>query len=218
MVKIGILGNKNKTITIDILAQLCKASGMKVSTIKNINLNNCLKINKNFFSNYIEELNKNSVDMVIIKLTEEGLKRDWFSSINFDVIIYTVTRNEKKYKLFYPIERKIFYNVSKNGVIIINSDDRKIFKLLKGNKTRLITYGFNSKASVTASSIQQEEKDRRIQCCVQRTIITFSGKKLEPQEFSITLPLNQDDELYGALGAITAAIINDVNISINKIL
>ena len=45
-----------------------------------------------------------------------------------------------------------------------------------------------------------------------KKLTTFSGKVLEPQEFSITLPLSQNHELYSALAAITAAMLNDIKI------
>lgn len=217
MVKVGILGNHGKTATIDLLAQLCKNSGMKVSVIIDMDLSIYLHNNESSFLNYIDELGKNNIDMIIVKLSEEGLLKDWFSNIDFDVIIYTIGRSEEEYKSLYPSERKLFFTLTNNTVSIINADDRSIFKLLKGNKTHLITYGFNSKASITASSVQQEELNRCVQCCVQRTLTTFSGRKLEPQEFSISLPLSQDQEIYSALAAITAAMINDIEIP-NKIL
>lgn len=213
MVKVGILGDHGKTITINILAQLCKNSGMKVSIVKDPSFIVCLHNNEVSFFNYMNELDKNNFDMAIVKLTEEGLKKDWFSNIHFDVIIYTTGRSEEEYNTLYSRERRLFFTLPRDSISIINADDRRVLKLLNGKKTRFITYGFNSKASITASSIQQEEQNKRVQFCVQRTLITFSGKQLEPQEFSITLPLNQDQEVYSVLAAITAAMINDIHVS-----
>jgi UDP-N-acetylmuramate-alanine ligase len=107
----------------------------------------------------------------------------------------------------------MFFTLSQDAVGIINADDKRLIDFLKRKMTRLITYGFNSTAYITASSIQEEELNNRIQCCVQKKLTTFSGKVLEPQEFSITLPLSQNHELYSALAAITAAMLNDRKIS-----
>jgi UDP-N-acetylmuramoyl-L-alanyl-D-glutamate--2,6-diaminopimelate ligase len=83
----------------------------------------------------------------------------------------------------------------------------------------LITYGLNSKASITASSIQQDiEKERIVQCCLQRELITLSGKLVDPGEFTVLLPLHTGAEVYSALGAITAALLNDVELEDKKIL
>ncbi|NLK97208.1 Mur ligase family protein [Defluviitalea saccharophila] len=219
MVKVGILGNHGKTAAVNFLAQLCKSSGRKVSVLKDIDLSICLHTKEFSFQDYIHALSKSDIEMFIVKISEEGLINNWFSGIDFDVLIYTIGRSEEDYKCkdLYFGERRLFFTLARDAVSIVNADDRSIFKLLKGNKTHLITYGFNSKASITASSIQEEEFNKRVQCCVQRTLTTFSGKELEPQEFSITLPLKNDQELYSALAAITAAMINDVVIP-NKIL
>ncbi|NLM13913.1 MAG: hypothetical protein GX209_09240 [Epulopiscium sp.] len=212
MVKVGILGNHGKTAAINVLAQLCKSSGMKVSVLKDMDLSMCLHSREVSFQDYIHVLSKSNIEMLIVKITEEGIINNWFSDIDFDILIYTIGRSEEDYKCkaLYSGERRLFFTLSKDAVSIVNADDRSIFKLLKGNKTHLITYGFNSKASITASSIQEEEFNKRVQCCVQRTLTTFSGRELEPQEFSITLPLNNDQEVYSALAAVTAAMINDV--------
>ena len=191
---------------------------MKVSVLKE-NLSTWLHNKEITFQEYIHALSKSNIEMLIVKITEEGLVNNWFSNVDFDVLIYTMGRTEEdyNYNALYSEERKLFFTLAKDAVSIVNVDDRSVFKLLKGNKTHLITYGFNPKASITASSIQEDEFSRRVQCCVQRTITTFSGRELEPQEFSVTLPLKNDQEVYSALAAITAALINDVAIP-NKIL
>ncbi|NLK21572.1 MAG: hypothetical protein GX308_05715 [Epulopiscium sp.] len=212
MVKIGVLGNQGKSRTIDILAQLCRNSGMKVGIIKELNLGSVVYGEEVCFLNYIKELEKNNIDIAILRLTKEGIKNNYFLGIAFDIIIYTIDRGEEEYKKFYLDKGKLFFALNADGVYIMNADDRGAFKLLKGSRTRLITYGFNPRASITTSSIQQEDINKRLQFCVQRTLTTFSGKKLEPQEFSITLPLNQEQEVYSALAAVTAAMINDIDI------
>ena len=59
---------------------------------------------------------------------------------------------------------------------------------------KVITYGFNSKSTVTASSITEEE----MLICVQRNIINIKGKKIEPQEINIEkdIMLDNYDNMY----------------------
>jgi len=71
-------------------------------------------------------------------------------------------------------------------------------------KGKLITYGFNMKASVTASSVSDES----LQVCIQRGFESIKGSRFGPQEFktdcpSFVSPLN-------LLGAVAACAVCDV--------
>jgi len=63
---------------------------------------------------------------------------------------------------------------------IVNTDDKTTLKLLKKFNTDIVTCGFNSKASVTASSIL----DEKVVFCVQRAFQTLDGQSVCQQEFS----------------------------------
>ena len=66
----------------------------------------------------------------------------------------------------------------------------------------IITYGFNAKATVTISSI----KDENTMLCVQRTI---NGAKeiIDVQEFSIQIEKNNVNKLYNVLVIFTILAI-----------
>jgi hypothetical protein len=85
--------------------------------------------------------------------------------------------------------------------LILNMDKREIRPLLPGSceAYKLITYGFNRKACVTASSTM----DGMLQACVQRGFITLDGDLREPCEFG--LPLEGDSET--ALGIAAALMV-----------
>ena len=100
----------------------------------------------------------------------------------------------------------------RHTILIVNTDDRRVFplKLKTGNK--LITCGMNHRASVTLSSYLEpmgDEKSSKIQCCIQRNIPTVSGRIFEPQEFSLLLEQGQKS-VSGALAAVTTLIAADV--------
>ena len=86
------------------------------------------------------------------------------------------------------------------GVIIMNSDERNFAGLRLSKPVRLITYGYNPKSTVTASSIVVHEYIS-IQCCIQRQFTTLSGTVLEPQEFMV-----RTNQMELATGDILAAV------------
>ena len=67
--------------------------------------------------------------------------------------------------------------------LIINSDLEKNLELLENVKATVITYGFNSKATITASSVEEDE----ILLCIQRAIEDKNGNVVEPQEIKMPL-------------------------------
>lgn len=76
----------------------------------------------------------------------------------------------------------------------------------KEKNSLLVTYGLNSLATVTASSIQPEQTSIHFQCCLQRSIVTISGELLEPQEFPVFLPFFWEDAGI-ALGFVTLGLL-----------
>ena len=78
--------------------------------------------------------------------------------------------------------------------LVVNADQRGIFPALSESRARIITYGFNGKACVTASSVD----DGRCKCCnslqvcIQRGFRTLSGGLYEPQEFRAEYPPEMD--------------------------
>lgn len=91
--------------------------------------------------------------------------------------------------------------ITENCHVIINTDNPvSALPTCEG----IITYGFNSKASVTASSIS----DDALQVCIQRSFKTLSDRIYEPQEFNTAFP--QSANPLNVLGAITTCAVCDV--------
>lgn len=102
--------------------------------------------------------------------------------------------------------------LKEKNIIIINTDDKRIFPFSIGAGSTLITCGLNIKASVTASSVSEDYDLERIQCCIQRTIKTVSGARLEPQEFAVSVS-GEVKSVSGVLAAVAAAAAGDTEIS-----
>ena len=73
---------------------------------------------------------------------------------------------------------KIFNNTK---YLIINADlDNESFKIINDLNINIITYGFNQKSTITASSVEEE-----LIICIQRKIRDINGKMIEPQEIKV---------------------------------
>ena len=94
----------------------------------------------------------------------------------------------------------LFNNLENDGYLIVNADSRIDFL----PAASVITYGFNGKASVTASSVA----DGAIQVCVQRGFKTLGGSDYGPQEFKVEYPA--DCSPLDVLGAACACAVCDV--------
>ncbi|MDR1531107.1 MAG: hypothetical protein LBS62_02800 [Clostridiales bacterium] len=98
--------------------------------------------------------------------------------------------------------------VAPGDFLLVNVDEGGTKNLLEGAVAKIITYGFNGKSCVTASSVTQALYATII-CCVQRGLPTLRGNLLEEQEFSVTVA-DSVLSIYSVLAAVTAALISDV--------
>ncbi|MGN1327273.1 MAG: hypothetical protein ACI4VQ_04295 [Clostridia bacterium] len=73
---------------------------------------------------------------------------------------------------------KIMFN-AKN--IILNIDLNE--NILEYNNIKTISFGYNSKSDITVSSVEDDEK----LICIQNTIESIYGRKIEPQEIKVNV-------------------------------
>ena len=123
--------------------------------------------------NLVDKLQAKESSVLFIK--EKSIEN--IKNIKFETIVICREFKEKEEL------RKI---IEKANYLVVNSDIENNLKLLKNINATVITYGFNSKATITASSVAEEE----VLMCVQRTIETKDKKLIEPQEISIKLEEN----------------------------
>ena len=77
----------------------------------------------------------------------------------------------------------LIQSLTNEDFLIINTDEVDIFATLERNCAKVITYGFNSRACITASSVT----DDSLQLCIQRAFVDWTGKVRSPQEFSASV-------------------------------
>lgn len=121
-----------------------------------------------------KEIKVNNIE--IIEITKESIKN--IRNIKFEEVIFLQNINfaEEEYKYMNEI-------ISNAQYLILNGDiEIDILKKINLQKPiKLITFGFNSKSTITISSVN----DEKIIVCLQRDIEKSNGEILECQEKQI---------------------------------
>lgn len=129
--------------------------------------------NKN--ESYIKQvLSKQLKNEKIIIFNQENIEN--LKNIKFETVIIF----SNNYKILSKKEalKKI---IKKANYLIINADEEINLDLLENMNLNVITYGFNSKSTITASSVNEDN----ILLCIQRNMQDLTKKEIEPQEISI---------------------------------
>lgn len=79
-----------------------------------------------------------------------------------------------------PVLSTIVPRLTSDDYLIVNADDTEILSALGQTSARVITYGFNPRACITASSVSENG----LQVCIQRAFVDLAGITRPPQEFS----------------------------------
>ena len=151
--------------------------------------------------NYIKKIqNNNSVlkKYHIIFIRENSI--DNTKNIKFETIIVNREFEDKD---------SLNKLIAKSEYVIVNEDIGTIIDLLKDIKSNIITYGFNSKSTITMSSVT----DDSIQVSVQRNIIS---KKSEVEQQEISLNKEAKSDVYDIMLLISLLLIHN-NEDINNV-
>ena len=126
-----------------------------------------------------EKLKNKSVKVISINNNSiENIKNVKFETVVIDdILINNKNTNMQKNKEIL----KSIINNSKN--IILNSDIIENLDMVKNLNLSIVTYGFNSKATITMSSLN----DDNMLVCLQRNIKIIDGSVVEQQEVNIEL-------------------------------
>ncbi|MFZ5352563.1 MAG: Mur ligase family protein [Bacillota bacterium] len=121
---------------------------------------------------------------------------------------------KSKHDLSFVTE--MLLKVPENKPVLINTDDPIAVDFAGRNKKAMfISYGLGKKTAVTATSINIDDS-MEFNYCLQRTMVSNKGVKLEPFEMPIKLGLSGEENLYNALAAITCALYYDIDIDFIK--
>ena len=89
--------------------------------------------------------------------------------------------------------------IKKAKYIIINTDIIKDITFLGMSKINILTYGLNNKATVTISSVKEDD----ILICIQKSFKNIVGKTIEEQEINIKILKNNLKKLCNTLAIVT---------------
>lgn len=146
--------------------------------------------------NYIKKIQNNN-DIFnkyhIIFIKEKSIEN--IKNIKFETII--INRE-------FNAEGSLNKLIAKAEYLIINEDIDASISLLNDVNSNIITYGFNSKSTITMSSVTEDS----IQICVQRNILS---KQNEIEQQEISLAKEAESEIYDIMLLISMLLIYNKN-------
>lgn len=146
--------------------------------------------------NYIKKIQNNN-DIFnkyhIIFIKEKSI--DNIKNIKFETIIINREFND---------EDSLNKLIAKSKYIIVNEDIDIAISLLNDVSSNIITYGFNSKSTITMSSLTEDS----ILICVQRNILS---KQNEIEQQEISLSKEAETEVYDVMLLISMLLIYNKN-------
>lgn len=144
------------------------------------------ELNKNARYNNFEaiNINKNSIENV--------------KNIKFDVILI-----KENIKTLLENSKYLEDIIQKANFLIINSDIEDNKSLARKLEKNIISFGFCSNASVTISSI----RDENIMICIQNKFEDVNNQVIEEQENLIKIEKNNMNKLYNVLAIFTIFLI-----------
>jgi len=147
--------------------------------------------NENFIRREIvDKLNLRESNVLFIK--EKSIEN--IKNIKFETIILA-----RKFKNM-EILKKILANAK---YLIINTDIIKNIEVFKELNLEIITFGFNLKSIVTASSVEEDS----CLICIGKDIKTIKKRTIEPQEIRI----ESREDIGSIMAVVSVLLLYDVN-------
>ncbi len=124
---------------------------------------------KRILDNRLNRVNKEHTIIAINDKSIENIK-----NIRFETILVIDLKHVKSSE---DILNELFKN---SKYLVVNADIEEDLQIINNMKLNIITFGFNSKSTITTSSVENN-----FLICLQRKIIDINKKILEPQEIEV---------------------------------
>ncbi len=182
---VGIIEEDHKRCVLNISKQILTASDYEV-------------VYENIAGNIVA-VSKNNKIIILFDLVSNDFHEMNFDKIHFDIVVHSfITENDSYY---------IDDICKMSKICILNYDDKDMLPLISKLKNVIaITYGLNSKSTVTISSVNINSY-LEANLCLQRVVVTMAGEKIEPCEFCIETNDNEEKHIYPILAASTLCLI-----------
>lgn len=122
-----------------------------------------------------------------------------FKNIKFDIILMSKISGYEKGTKKDELRRIL----SNSNICVINTDIKENLKIVDELKGTFITYGFNPKATITISSVN----DTNILICIQRAIKKINNTVIEPIEYVESIKNIKNIEISDVIGVKTVEIL-----------
>ena len=165
---IGITGTDGKTTTASIIRNMlgnnnCGYIGTNGVYCKNERLkenNTTPEINKTY--KYLNHFVQENLEYTTMEISSEALYRNRTNTLNLDVAIITnITEDHlnihKTLENYIESKEKILSLIKKDGVLILNSDDKYFKRILSKAKVRVLTFGTNAKSDLIIKTIKEND-------------------------------------------------------------
>ena len=119
-------------------------------------------------------LNSRHKEHTIIMINDKNIEN--IKGIRFETLLIT--------SLTEITNKKLINNLLKNSKYLVISSDinTEDIELTNSIKLNVITFGFNQKSTITASSVEEG-----IIICIQRRILDINKRYIEPQEIQLRI-------------------------------
>ena len=184
MIRIGIIGDFLKTA--GIISSIFEKNSFSVKIINY----------KHFFSTM-----QSNIDFLIIGISSPYTSSDYINKLQLDILI--INDSSQITNLTNPP-----FLSNKLSIVLLNCDKSEEIELKTKIPFYVITFGFNSNATITISSRISGINDT-LQICIQRDLTTLQNTKILEQDFSITVNSKNIDVI---LSAISTAILSGISI------
>ena len=214
--KIGVLGLSGKTTTAKLIIHFLEKHGVKGILLNTKHILDSKGNETEEFRRTFEEIGRKDIQVVVIEIASLDLNKDIYDRFEFDTIVHTNGylhhSEEKEIVESLNLMKKPYQLLSKDGIAIINIDDKSHVQLVEGLENNLvIPYGLSSKATLTASSIETSAPNLRFTCCLQRGLTNNNNIEIEPMEFHVSIPLEGRHNVENALAAIAQVLLLGVS-------
>ncbi len=221
---IGITGSAGKTTTTFMLDSILSKQNKKTGLISTLytkigdnlykNPNKCTTPKASFLQSKLAEMNKNNIQHVPMEVSSHSLKLNRVHGINYDLAIFTNLSYDHmnfhdNINDYFQSKAKLFDVLNKNGIGIVNIDDKYGKKIKKNNNC--YSYGLKSNnAIIKGKDLKIGRNKLKFIIDIKNKIKTLNNKIISPQKVEIVLPIIGYQNVYNGLAAFTTGLLLDI--------
>src|SRR5216683_2767863 len=166
---IGVTGTDGKTSTTHLLSAILEARGLRTGWLTTVNTRIGDQILANaadhttpeapIIQRTLAEMLAAHVDVAIVETSSHALALDRVRGVNFKVGVFTNLSPEHinfhgSFEAYLAAKRRLFECLPKDGLAVLNADDPASAEMRKAILARVLTYGLDNPADLTASDVK----------------------------------------------------------------